>query len=91
VAECVPDSVRWRPGKQHLGPSFIAAFLDLTRDRARSSLQLQGSRLTAYVDVDRLAEVKRRYFGGQTTNFDDVYGILQAAELAAWLARFSGR
>ena len=47
----LPDEVRWRKGKQHLGWAFTSALMDLCRDRVRFDIEANRSTISKYVDV----------------------------------------
>ena len=79
MADHLPDEVRWRRGKEHLGSDFV--------DRAAASdsdledrLRVLGGHIERYVDVEKLVELADVPRSERSLRYDTV-------QLAAWLSR----
>jgi hypothetical protein len=81
----LPDAVRWRAGKQHLGWSFTQAFLGASGACLRSVLEQSAAVLEPYVDINRL---KGRNSCLDARAMASVYPV---CHLGAWLLRHSER
>jgi asparagine synthase (glutamine-hydrolysing) len=85
----LPDAVRRRRGKEHLGWAFSLAVLHAEQQRLRSSVTDNADALAPYVDADKLrADLKAHLAGGDVTSSTRLF---QAAALAQWLARRRSR
>lgn len=78
----LPDTVRWRRGKQHLGWSFTRAFLQVLQTPLEERLQAGCRLLAPYVDAARLARISQVTHRGDDAS---ITAMLDAAHLAAWL------
>lgn len=83
MAGRMPDAVRWRRGKEHLGSAFTTALLQKTPGRIQAHIEGNSDALAPYVDVDALRRTSGPCFeNGASTRADAVYA---AAHLGAWL------
>ena len=53
TAGLLPDAVRWRRGKEHLGSSFTEAFMHASHERLQDEIDTSVSALGEYVDMTR--------------------------------------
>jgi len=89
MAERLPDAVRWRRGKEHLGWAFTTALMSRMRPRIRGEIEANWELVKPYVDVDGAKKVCTAYFDeGDLGQADKVYEI---AHLALWLRRHAER
>jgi asparagine synthase (glutamine-hydrolysing) len=89
MANRLPDAVRWRPGKQHLGWSFTVALMEKMRNRMRLAMEANWGIIAPYVNVGAMRSVCRSYFdGGDPSQAEKLY---EAAHLAVWLCCHIGR
>jgi asparagine synthase (glutamine-hydrolysing) len=75
----LPDEVRWRRGKEHLGSDFVdraAAGKPAVEDRFRAL----GEHIERYVDLDRIADLADGPRSARSMSYD-------AAQLATWISR----
>lgn len=89
MAGRLPDAVRWRAGKEHLGWAFMTALAEDSEGRLRSVIRDNMAELTAVVDADSLREALDFRFSA-----DGLAKVEQAcviAHLAVWLKRYSDR
>lgn len=85
----LPDAVRWRRGKEHLGWSFTEALMGHMQERLRSNLNGARDTLATYSDLGALRPACRGYFeGSDAAEAEKVY---DAAILTAWLQRHAKR
>ena len=89
MAERLPDAVRWRLGKEHLGWTFTTALMNRMRPRIHGQIEANWELVKPYVDMDRVRKVCAAYFDrGDLAQTDKVYEI---AHLAVWLRRHAVR
>lgn len=89
MAGRLPDTVRRRPGKQHLGWAFTSAFMERMKDRMRFDIETNWNIINSYIQVDGLRVASRSYFDeGNSAQGELVY---TAAHLACWLRRHAER
>jgi hypothetical protein len=89
MAGRLPDSVRWRRGKTHLGWAFTEALMEMTQQRVQSARQEGQDLMGTFLDEGSLRAVCRSYnHGGELTLAERVH---EEAHLAVWLARNVGR
>lgn len=89
MAERLPDTVRWRRGKEHLGWAFTTALMSRMRPRIRGEIEANWELAKLYIDVDGVRKVCAAYFDeGDLAQADKVYEI---AHLALWLRRHAER
>jgi asparagine synthase (glutamine-hydrolysing) len=82
MAGQLPDAVRWRPGKQHLGFRFTLELVRKAQDQIRQTLEANWQPLAPYIDVDRMRLASHADFTEDWTQASEVYEV---AHLAAWL------
>ncbi len=92
MAGRLPDAVRWRRGKEHLGWAFTSALMGKTQARIRGTVEANWDLIRPYVDVDNVRRACAIYFdNGGLAQAEKVY---EAAHLIAWLRlhaeRFKG-
>ena len=81
----LPNTVRWRPGKEHLGWSFTEALMGRMEDRLRSALDDAWDSLAWYLDLNAVRAVRCDFLeDADHAGSPDVY---DAAHLADWLQR----
>lgn len=81
----LPDAVRWRAGKEHLGWDFTKALLANGRKIGRSEIAAASEFLASYLDVGGLGASADAFFErGDWTDGEQVY---EATSLAEWLRR----
>jgi asparagine synthase (glutamine-hydrolysing) len=89
MAERLPDAVRWRRGKEHLGWAFTTALMGRMRPRIRGEIEANWELVKPYMAMDGIKKVCAAYFDeGDLAQADKVYDI---AHLAVWLRRYSER
>ena len=95
MAGLLPDQVRWRPGWEHLGDDFSAAFLGLEhallKHVVRGDSDDSGDMidLSEYVDGVALRQAYQRYVS--CGSFEAGEKVWQAVTLALWLRRVRRR
>lgn len=82
MAGRLPDEVRWRRGKQHLGFAFTRAFVQAMQVTLERRLQEHGAEHSAYVDAVKLRQCMQATDARQATSFGWQF---DAAHLANWL------
>lgn len=89
MAGSLPDAVRWRRGKEHLGWSFTVALMEKMKDRMQLNIEGGWEIIAPYVNMDEVRQACRSYFDdGNPAQADKVY---DAAQLIAWLRRHHER
>ena len=89
TAGLLPDEVRWRRGKEHLGWAFTAALLEQTRGTAYPSSEACLQRLSRYVDVGAAVRARGTWFeNGDAWKTAQAYHVVALAE---WLERHEAR
>jgi asparagine synthase (glutamine-hydrolysing) len=89
LAGRLPEGVRWRRGKEHLGASFTSALVEKTRDRllplSRGPLDI----LAPYVESDMVSSVLRGHVrGSEPVGLERLYEVMH---LAVWLSHHRER
>jgi len=85
----LPDAVRWRRGKEHLGGSFTSALMNTAREHVRVAIEANWDIISIFVNVDVVREACQTSFdNGGWTQADKAY---EAMHLALWLSRNSER
>ncbi len=85
MAGRLPDAVRWRLGKEHLGWVFTTALVNKTRPRIHGQIEVNWELVKPYVDMDRVRKVCAAYFDrGDLAQYE-------IAHLAIWLRRHAVR
>jgi asparagine synthase (glutamine-hydrolysing) len=87
MAGKLPDAVRWRRGKEHLGWDFTQALMARMKERMYVDIPANEHKVFPYVNADMVRHVTRAYLDdGQA---EAAPGCYEAAQLAAWLQRHS--
>jgi asparagine synthase (glutamine-hydrolysing) len=89
MAGRLPEEVRWRIGKEHLGWAFTLAFMESERDHLKSVIDEHEVVLSPYVDLARLRASCRSYFDGRDQRAAE--SVYTAVHLIAWLRRYAER
>ena len=85
----MPDAVRWRRGKEHLGWAFILSLVGRTGRGIREEVEASRSLVMPYVTAGAAARIGAGLFDeSHRKGFSE---ILDAAHLAVWLGRNSKR
>jgi asparagine synthase (glutamine-hydrolysing) len=85
----LPDAVRWRQGKEHLGWRFTVALMGGGAERLCATLVGSLDILKGYVDLGALRKDCDGYLQGNTEA--DAEQMYTAASLSHWLSRHRGR
>lgn len=89
MAGRLPDAVRWRRGRSHLGVSFTRAVLEPRLNALRTQPDSIWKPLEPFVDRQKLLASWQKYYGeGDEWHRERVQ---QAASLARWLTAWSAR
>ena len=85
----LPDAVRWRLGKEHLGWAFTMALAGHMGERLCEAVEEHRKLLQPYVDVERA----RAGWLASHKHSDDVkmHAVFSSATLARWLHRHARR
>ncbi len=87
VAGEMPDEVRWRRGRNHLGWVYSKAVID-SANRREEFLSIEHlERIAPYYDIDRLRTALRAYPDGASLSQPEQEQVYTAAILARWLLR----
>lgn len=81
----LPEKVRWRAGKEHVGLAFSRSILALEKGFLGRLIQSHLDRVGEYVNVAAVREIYQKYLTGEAT--DDIFLLWDAATLALWLGR----
>ena len=85
----LPDDVRWRRGKEHLGWEFTQALVVNHRELMQGALEASLERLNGYVDAEARGRIRRCLFKeGQLPSSEDAYNALY---LGTWLRHHATR
>lgn len=79
----LPDAVRWRCGKEHLGWSFTTALMQRIRCSLRERIEVGWESLTPYLEVGLATSACRSYFELREEEF--AQEVFDMAYLSAWL------
>jgi asparagine synthase (glutamine-hydrolysing) len=83
MAGQMPDAVRWRRGKEHLGFAFTTALMQKAPGRIQAHIEANSDALAPYVDPKALGRACGQNVGdGDCMEANAVYDI---AHLGAWL------
>ena len=89
TAGLLPDEVRWRRGREHLGWAFTWALVEQTRGTACPSSEASLLRVSRYVDVEAALQSHQTWFEiGDAWKTAKAYDVVALAE---WLERHEGR
>lgn len=85
MAGRLPDEVRWRRGKEHLGQTFSAPFIEKNRDSLRVAIEANWDNISVYVNSAIVRRISDAYYN----NHEIIYAgnVYEAAHLAVWLRR----
>jgi asparagine synthase (glutamine-hydrolysing) len=85
----LPDEVRWRRGKEHLGRAFSLSLMSELGDRMRLEIDRNRDTMAKYVDMHAVDAAAAAYMSeGDPEQAERFY---DAVHLAAWLHRFGCR
>ena len=84
----LPDAVRWRRGKEHLGWSFTMTLMADERARMRVGIEGSWGIMAPYIDANAMRDACRSYFEDNDAGHADK--VRDAAHLAVWLRRHIG-
>lgn len=85
----LPDEVRWRRGKQHLGWAFTSSMMGLCKHRLPIDLERNRSTISQYVNIHAVNSACEAYC--RTGRSPDMEGLYAVVHLAVWLDRHSRR
>ncbi len=92
MAGRLPEAVRWRRGKQHLGWAFTNAVMDTQRDQLRNAAPGALESVAPYVDIEPMKEPMRRLLeASDTLSVLNKQQLVQIYLLARWLDCQRGR
>jgi asparagine synthase (glutamine-hydrolysing) len=86
MASNLPEKIRWRVGKAHLGSNFNRRLLDRDRGVLDDVIVKDPRVIEDYVDVQALRDVYHRYASGPMLE-KDALAVYSAVTLALWLRR----
>jgi asparagine synthase (glutamine-hydrolysing) len=86
----LPDAVRWRRGKQHLGWPFTRAVMTAQRDQLALTAAEDRDRIGPYIDIERFDQVYRDFLKGSPVSHEQEAQLYTATMLSRWLARQFG-
>jgi asparagine synthase (glutamine-hydrolysing) len=85
----LPEEVRWRRGKEHLGWAFTQALWGNHRELIRDEVEVSLESLNGYVDAEARRRIRRCLFEeGELPSSEDIYNALY---LGTWLRHHSSR
>jgi asparagine synthase (glutamine-hydrolysing) len=87
MAGRLPDAVRWRRGKQHLGWDFTQALMARMKERMRIDIAAKENMLTSYLQAEVVRHLGR--LNSLAGNAEGGESLYEAVHLAAWLDRHS--
>jgi asparagine synthase (glutamine-hydrolysing) len=90
MSQDLPEPVRWRRLRTHLGVSFSRAMLGSQRTRFLDGAADGMRRLAPYIDRARATSAFDRYAAGQEMSVVDVDDVLTMLTLGNFLARHHG-
>ena len=85
----LPDTVRWRRGKEHLGWAFTEALMGARQASVKAAIDDKWDLLTQFVDLGKARETCRSYF--EANDLEQADRVYEIANLAAWLHRSARR
>lgn len=89
MAGKLPDPIRWRRGKQHLGWSFTEALLEASQGQVGDHIADNKKLLENYLDMDRLRQYIQSYFDDKDSSSAEF--VKEAIGLSVWLRRHATR
>lgn len=91
MAGRLPDAVRWRPGKEHLGWSFTKALMEKIKRRLQLDIEANWDIVGAYIDVGQVRRHCEAYFSDGCPADEDARAVYEVAHLGVWLRRNAER
>jgi len=85
----LPDGVRWRLGKQHLGWAYTTKLMDNMQDNLRFTINENMNILLPFIDRDSVNNACQSYFVAKDPGLAEK--VYEAAHLAVWLNRHRKR
>ena len=85
MKDILPEEVRRRAGKEHLGMTFSRSILASEKHILIKLVENDIRCLNKYVNRDTVEGIYQRYLTGEAT--DDIILLWEAASLALWLER----
>lgn len=85
----IPESVRLRMGREHLGWSFLKVYIETNQDRFRDAARTGFDSLSEYIDGSVLKQLCDQKDVSESVNGG--YDLLQAGTLALFLEQHRGR
>ena len=89
MAGRLPDGVRWRRGKEHLGWAFTVGLMETMQDNIQLAIMTNIDTLSPYLDKNRLNHACKSYFDDNDP--DQAEKVYEAFHLALWLKRHKER
>jgi asparagine synthase (glutamine-hydrolysing) len=89
MADRLPDSVRWRIGKQNLGWAFTKELMNNMQERLKIAITENIDILLKFVDGDSVHNACRSYFDGKDPS--QAEKIYETAHLAVWVRHHKER
>ena len=89
MAGRLPDEVRWRLGKQHLGWAYTAKLMEIIQENLRLAINENMNILKQFVDEKALNNACQSYFAANDP--EGAQTVYEAAHLAVWLKRHQKR
>jgi asparagine synthase (glutamine-hydrolysing) len=87
MAGRLPDAVRWRIGKEHLGWDFTKTLKTRMQDRMQIDIKATRDMLASFVKPEVVAQLG--CLDSRVGNAEGAEGLYEAVQLAAWLDRHS--
>lgn len=79
----IPESVRWRRGREHLGAQFNSSFISQRRVQLLNVIRSKQQDLTNFINPDALNRIINRYDGLNSADENDA--LIQAGALGLFL------
>ena len=89
MAGSLPDSVRWRLGKQHLGWAFTTKLMQAMQANLRFAINENLNILMQFIDKDAVKNACQSYFADN--DLSQAEKVYEAAHLGVWLKRHRER
>lgn len=87
MADRLPEAVRWRIGKEHLGWQFTVALMALDRCRLEFASRESMSILSDWIHSDAVRHAFRAYFDSRDLNVAET--VWDVVHLVDWLKRWT--
>lgn len=85
----MPDEVRWRKGKEHLGWAFTTKLMETIQNQLQVAIMENMDILSKFVDEDSLQHACQSYF--ENNNLTQAEKVYEAAHLGMWLRHHKDR